>query len=177
MKFTETTFNGLYVIEPELIKDVRGTFARTFCKKEFERINFVKDFVQVNRSFNYKKGTLRGMHYQAPPHAETKLIGCLAGAVFDVAVDLREDSNTYLNWYGIELSGKNMKMLFIPEGFAHGYVTLEDNTELIYHHTEFFDPHFEKRIHYKDPRISINWPVSIDKISDKDNNAPFLKSI
>ena len=177
MKFTETTFNGLYVIEPELIKDVRGTFTRTFCKKEFESINFNKDFVQVNRSFNYKKGTLRGMHYQAPPHAETKLIGCLAGAVFDVAVDLRKDSKTHLKWFGIELSGKNMKMLFIPEGFAHGYVTLEDNTELIYHHTEYFDPLCEKRIHYKDPSISINWPVPIDIISDKDNNTPFLKSI
>ncbi|MEP7145904.1 MAG: dTDP-4-dehydrorhamnose 3,5-epimerase [bacterium] len=176
MNFIETKLKDLYVIEPEAFRDERGIFARTYCKKEFAQINFDKEIVQINFSYNNIKGTLRGLHYQPAPYEETKLIRCTSGKVFDVAVDLRKSSDTYLDWYGIELSPENMRMILIPGGFAHGFITLKDNSGLIYHHTEYYNPSAEKGIRYDDKTINIEWPVEITVISDKDNNYEFIKN-
>lgn len=174
MKFIETKLKGLYVVEPELLSDERGKFARTYCKKEFAEINFDKEFVQMNFSLNYKKGTLRGMHYQTAPYEETKLIRCISGKVFDVAVDLRKNSGTYLQWFGTELSKENSKMMFIPEGFAHGFLTLEDNSELIYHHTQYFNPSAERGIRYDDKSVNIQFPGEVLIVSEKDRSYPLI---
>lgn len=174
MKFTETKLKGLYVIEPEILSDERGRFARTYCKKEFAKINFEKEFVQMNFSVNYKKGTLRGMHYQLPPYEETKLIRCISGKVFDVAIDLRKNSGTYLQWFGTELSKDNSKMILIPEGFAHGFLTLEDNSELIYHHTEYYNPSAERGIRYDDKSVNIKFPGEVLIVSEKDKSYPII---
>jgi len=130
----------------------------------------------MNFSFNKKKGTLRGMHYQEAPFEETKLIRCTSGKVFDVAVDLRKNSDTYLKWFGAELSRENLRMILIPGGFAHGFITLEDNSELIYHHTEYYNPSAEKGIRYDDKTVNIKWPAEVRVISDKDKSYPFIKN-
>jgi dTDP-4-dehydrorhamnose 3,5-epimerase len=174
MVFQKTPLAGLYLLEPRIIRDERGLFARTFCKKEFAEIGFDKDFVQFNHSFNSKKGTLRGMHFQLAPFAETKLIRCVEGRVFDVAVDLRKDSKTYLQYFGVELSKENMFSILIPEGFAHGFQTLEDNSALIYHHTEYYTPNVDSGILYNDPALAINWPLGISIISQKDTSYSLL---
>jgi dTDP-4-dehydrorhamnose 3,5-epimerase len=174
MVFQKTPLAGLYLLEPRIIRDERGLFARTFCKKEFAEIGFDKDFVQFNHSFNSKKGTLRGMHFQLAPFAETKLIRCVEGRVFDVAVDLRKDSKTYLQYFGVELSKENMLSILIPEGFAHGFQTLEDNSALIYHHTEYYTPNVDSGILYNDPALAINWPLEISIISQKDTSYSLL---
>lgn len=174
MKFISTGFKELYVIEPLSQRDERGSFTRLYCEKEFSEINFLKKFVQVNSSFNVKKGTLRGLHYQLPPFEETKLIKCVSGKVFDVVVDIREKSATYLKWFGVELSKQNMKMILIPDGFAHGFLTLEDNTELIYCHTEFYNPSAERGICYNDEVLNIQWPSDIIKVSEKDRKYPLI---
>ncbi len=176
MKFIETRIKDLYVIEVDAYKDSRGMFTRTYCKKEFAQINFDKEFVQINFSFNKSKGTLRGMHYQEVPFEETKLIRCSSGKVFDVAIDLRKNSGTYLEWFGTDLSRENMRMILIPGGFAHGFITLEDDSELIYHHTEYHNPSSERGIRYEDKTINIKWPVEVTTISDKDNNYPLIKN-
>ncbi len=175
MNFIDTELQGLYLIELNILKDDRGLFARTYCKNEFASIGFAKEFVQMNHSINNKRGTLRGMHFQLPPVQETKLIRCVVGKVFDVAIDLRKGSETYLKWFGAELSKDNMKMIFIPEGFAHGFITLEDNTELIYCHTEFYNPAFESGIRHDDSTINIQWPIEAVIISEKDKNYPLIK--
>lgn len=175
MNFVETGFKDLYLVEIQPLHDDRGFFSRTYCKNEFNQINFSGEFVQINLSSNTKKGTLRGMHYQLPPHEERKLIRCNAGKVFDVVVDMRRGSNTYLKWYSCELSKENMKMILIPSGFAHGFITLEDNTELIYHHTEFYNPSSEGGLRYNDKLLNIDWPLEITSISEKDRNYPLLK--
>ena len=175
MNFLTTSLEGSYIIELLPFSDSRGWFARTYCKKEFAEIGFDKEFVQMNFSFNKKKGTLRGMHYQETPFEETKLIRCTSGKVFDVAVDLRKNSDTYLKWFGTELSRKNLKMILIPGGFAHGFITLKDNSELIYHHTEYYNPLAEKGIRYDDKTLNIEWPVDVSVISDKDKSYPFIK--
>lgn len=174
MEFIETNFNGLYCIRNNKIEDERGFFARTFCKREFEKISFFKDFVQFNHSDNAKKGTLRGMHYQSMPHVETKLIRCLKGSVLDVAVDIRKDSPTFLKYFAIELNEENMISILIPEGFAHGFQTLDNNSILIYHHTEYYNQHVEAGIRYNDPSIGINWPLPIVNLSNKDKNYPLI---
>jgi dTDP-4-dehydrorhamnose 3,5-epimerase len=146
-------------------------FARAFCKKEFESINHNKEFVQINHSLTLKKGTIRGLHYQKPPHSETKLIRCISGSVFDVVVDLRKNSPTRLKWIGVELSKSELKMIYIPDGCAHGFQTLEDNSELLYHHTEYYTPEAEASIRFDNKAININWPLEVADISDKDNNS------
>ena len=176
MKFIETKIKELYVVEPGAFKDERGLFARTYCKKEFAQIKFDKEFVQMNLSVNKIRGTLRGLHYQEAPFEETKLIRCSSGSVFDVAVDLRKNSETYLSWFGTYLTKENMRMMLIPGGFAHGFITLEDDSELIYHHTEYYNPSAERGIRYDDKTINIQWPAEVSKISDKDNNYPFVKN-
>ncbi len=168
MNFIETPLKGLYLIEPELIKDDRGFFTRIYCKKQFLTIGFEKDFVQFNHSFNIKKGTIRGLHYQKPPFAETKLIRCIEGGVFDVAVDLRKNSPTYLKSFGVELSSLNKLCILIPEGFAHGFQTLANDTSLLYHHSDFHSSNSEGGIRFDDPELNINWPLSVNNISTRD---------
>lgn len=174
MRFSETPLKGSYIIELTPFADTRGWFARTFCKNEFSQIGHAKEWVQLNHSFTNIKGSIRGMHFQYPPHTETKMVRCIAGAVFDVIIDLRKDSDTFLQYFGATLSPQNKKMLYIPDGFAHGFQTLEDNTELIYHHTAFYTPAAEGGIRYDDPKVGINWILSNTDISNRDNQHPYL---
>jgi len=168
MIFKETSLQGAFVIEPQIYQDNRGQFLRYFCEKEFEKIGFKKKFVQLNHSITNKKGTIRGMHYQIAPLQEAKLVKCIKGKIFDVIIDLRKDSPSFLNWFGIELSEQNKIMLFIPEGFAHGFQTLEENCELLYHHSEFYSPEYEAGIIYNDPLIKIEWKLPVSEISERD---------
>jgi dTDP-4-dehydrorhamnose 3,5-epimerase len=174
MKFQETVLDGVFVIDFLKNEDNRGSFTRTFCKKEFATIGFSKEFVQINHSFNTTKGTLRGLHFQKMPFTESKLIRCIHGKVFDIVVDIRENSRTFLKYFGVELSLEKMNAIFIPEGFAHGYQTLEDNSALIYHHSQFYAPEFDGGIRFNDPILNINWPMPAINLSDKDKNYSFI---
>jgi len=175
MRFRETKIRGLYIIEPELKVDKRGYFSRVFCKKEFAKIGLNFGIVQVNRSLNLKKGTLRGMHFQKPPKAEDKIIQCIKGIVYDVAVDLRENSPTYGHWAAVELSEKNKRMFLVPKGFAHGFQTLTDNCEVLYFTSEFYSPEYESGIRWNDPFFNIKWPIKPTNISEKDKNWPLIE--
>lgn len=172
MKITETPLLDAWVVDLDLLQDARGFFARTFCAREFEAQGLKPVVAQGNVSFNHKEGTLRGMHYQVPPAAETKLVRCTAGAIYDVIIDLRADSPTYLQHFGIELTAENRKALYVPEMFAHGYLTLSDGAEVIYQVGEFYSPGYERGIRYDDARFGIDWPAAINVISDKDANWP-----
>lgn len=174
MKFIETPLKGLYVVEPKKVEDQRGLFARTFCKKEFSEIGFEKELVQFNYSFNLKKGTTRGMHYQNKPFSETKLIRCVQGRVYDVAIDIRRGSSTFLQSFGVELSQENMLSMFIPEGFAHGFQTLEDQSSLIYHHSEYYNPEADAGLLYNDGALNIDWPLEAVNVSEKDKSYPII---
>jgi len=174
MKFTETPLKGSFIIGLEPFSDERGWFARTFCKNEFEQIGHDKEWVQLNHSVTYKKGSIRGMHFQYPPHSEIKMVRCTSGAIYDVIIDLRNGSPSFLRWFGAELSAANKQMLYIPEGFAHGFQTLEENCELIYHHTSFYTPGAEGGIRYDDPQVGINWKLPVTDISERDKNHPAL---
>jgi len=171
MIFTETKLKGLYIIEIEPVSDERGFFARALCKNEFEKHGLCADFVQHNISNNISKGTVRGLHYQLHPHEEIKVVRCLRGVIFDVAVDMRQDSATYKQWVSIELSEENRKALYVPKGFAHGYQTLLDNSTVFYLASEFYNKEFERGAYWKDTDLDIKWPI-IDNviISEKDNN-------
>ena len=158
MIFTETKLAGAFVIEPERVEDERGFFARTWCVREFEERGLNTRLVQCNISFNKQKGTLRGMHFQIEPHAETKLVRCTMGAMYDVIVDVRPDSPTLGRWVAVELSADNRKMLYIPEGFAHGFQTLVDNTEVFYQMAEFYHPESARGLRWDDPVLGIAWP-------------------
>ena len=170
MIFLETILKGVYVIELEKIEDVRGFFARSWCEKEFENQGLNSKLVQCNISFNEKKGTIRGMHYQDKPYEEVKLVRCTKGAIYDVIIDLRENSTTFKQWISIQLTEGNRKMLYIPEGFAHGFQTLEDNTEVFYQMSEFFNPDASKGYRWNDKSFLIDWPIENKIISFKDNN-------
>jgi dTDP-4-dehydrorhamnose 3,5-epimerase len=170
MIFKETKLRDAYIIEIEKLEDKRGFFARTWCKNEFESHHLNSQMVQTNVSFNNKKGTLRGMHYQVAPFEETKLVRCTRGSIYDVIIDLRPESPTYKQWVGIELTSENYKMLYIPGNFAHGFQTLEDNTEVIYQVSQFYSPGYEGGIRYNDPAFHIQWPMEVQVISDKDKN-------
>jgi dTDP-4-dehydrorhamnose 3,5-epimerase len=170
MEFSPTHIAGLYTISVKKLIDERGVFARTYCKNEFKAIGFGKEFVQFNHSLNKRKGTLRGMHFQQPPFAETKLIRCVQGTVYDVAIDLRKGSPTFLQAFGVELSEENMLSVLIPEGFAHGFQTLEDNSALIYHHTEFYTAQADAGIRFDDPALGLQWPLPPIAVSEKDKN-------
>jgi dTDP-4-dehydrorhamnose 3,5-epimerase len=176
MIFTETILKGSYEITLTPHGDNRGWFARTYCKNEFEQIGHHAEWVQINHSFSAQKGTVRGMHFQHPPYAEVKMLRCIAGSVYDVIVDLRKDSPTFLKWCGTELSAANKKILYIPAGFAHGFQTLSDDAELIYHHTEFYTPAAEAGIGYNDPAINIVWPLPVSELSVRDTNHPLIDS-
>jgi dTDP-4-dehydrorhamnose 3,5-epimerase len=170
MTFTETKLNGAYVIEIQKLEDTRGFFARTWCKNEFERHGLISYLMQANISFSNKKGTLRGMHYQIAPNQESKLVRCTKGAIYDVIIDLRPNSLTYKQWLGTELTAENYKMLYVPESFAHGFQTLENDTEVIYQVSQFYAPQSERGVRYNDPAFGIKWPVDVQVITDKDNN-------
>ena len=174
MKFTETPLRGSYIIELSPIIDDRGWFARTYCKQEFEQIGHNSDWLQLNHSFTSRKGAIRGMHFQYPPHQEIKMVRCVAGNVFDVIIDLREGSPTLFKWFGTELSAANKRMLYIPIGFAHGFQTLADDCELIYHHSSYYTPGAEGGVRYNDARINIGWPLPVADISARDQAHPLL---
>jgi len=176
MKFIKTKLEGAYIIEIEKITDERGFFARSWCAKEFTEHGLNSKLVQCNISFNQKKGTLRGMHYQAKPYEEAKLVRCTQGAIYDVIIDIRLDSPTFKQWLGIELTAENQQMLYIPEGFAHGFQTLVDNTEVFYQMSEFYYAESARGIRWDDPQIGIKWLITDNLIiSDKDLSYPIFQ--
>lgn len=174
MKIKTTSFKGLLLIEAEPHQDSRGQFARIFCQQELKNALNDKNIAQMNLSETSNKGAIRGMHYQSPPDTETKIIRCLKGKVFDVAIDLRKDSPSFLKWFGIELSATNNLSILIPDGFAHGFQTLEDNCELLYLHTAPYKPAAEGGVRYNDPMINISWPYPPSEISQRDKNHPLI---
>lgn len=168
MIFTETKLEGAYVIDLERRDDERGFFARTFCQREFEEKNLNPVIAQANTAFNRRKGTLRGMHFQFPPAAETKLVRCARGAILDIIVDLRPESPTYLEHLAVELTDDNRRALYVPERFAHGYQALEDRTETTYQVGEFYAPSAEGGLRFDDPALGLRWPLPVTEISEKD---------
>lgn len=170
MKFTETPLPGAYLIELEKRGDDRGFFARAFCENEFAGQKLSNRFVQVNNSLSAQKGTLRGMHYQLSPKAETKLVRCIRGALHDVILDLRKDSPTFGQSFGADLTAENRRMMYVPKGFAHGFITLEDNTEAFYFVDEFYAPDRERGVRFNDPKFNIQWPTKPIVLSEKDMN-------
>ena len=172
MKFHPLPLNGAYLIEPEKREDERGFFARLFCQKLFQKEGLYSEFPQCNFSNNPKKGTLRGLHYQTPPFEEVKLVRCIAGAIYDCIVDLRLDSKTYLQWTGVELRAEPLQLLYVPKGFAHGFLTLEEETQVFYQVSTPYHPGSEKGLCYQDPAIGIQWPFSPSVISKKDQDHP-----
>jgi dTDP-4-dehydrorhamnose 3,5-epimerase len=175
MKFIETTLKGAFVIDLEKHEDERGFFARAWCQKEFEAHGIYRLPVQTNMSYNKKAGTIRGMHYQAAPNQESKLIRCINGAVYDVIIDLRKDSPTYKQWVGIELNTENRKMVFVPEDFAHGFLALKDHSEVMYQVSAFYNFESERIIRYDDPSFDIKWPIEVTVVSEKDITTPNFK--
>jgi len=176
LKISETRLAGAYIIEPELLKDERGFFARTFCRGELQALNLESDIEQCSISFNAKKGTLRGLHYQITPHEEVKIVRCTMGAVFDVIVDLRPNSATFRRWTGVELSEENRQMVYVPRGFAHGFQTLRDDTELQYQISVGHAPASARGIRWDDPKLAIQWPLPVTRVSENDRSHPFLSS-
>ena len=176
MKIQPLNLAGAFTIELAPIADDRGSFRRVFCQREFRQIRPDIEFVQINMSENKSRGTVRGLHYQRAPSAEAKLVSCISGRVLDVIVDIRRGSPTFLKHVTIELSPENNRLVFIPEGFAHGFQTLCDDSRLMYFHTQFYDPEREAGIHYADPAVSIAWPLDDVVVSDKDQARPPLSS-
>lgn len=174
MLFDKTELDGVFIIQLELKADERGFFARSFCKRELEQIGLQNDFVQCNISFNHQKGTLRGLHYQAHPYGEVKIVSCRRGAIYDVIVDVRKNSATYGKWISIELTEQNNKSIYIPEGFAHGFQTLSDNSEVSYHMGNYYYPSAASGIRWNDPQLGIMWPSAEIIISEQDKNLPGL---
>lgn len=174
MKFIQTPLNGSFLIEIEEIKDERGFFARTWNKQIFEKHGLNTNLEQCNVSYNKKKGTLRGMHFQISPYQEVKIVRCTKGRIFDVIIDLRSKSPTYKKWTSFELTEKNHKLIYVPEGFAHGLMTLEDDTEIFYQVSQKYMPEFERIIKWNDPTFNISWPMSPKVISEKDKSAKFF---
>ena len=172
MIFIPTALDGASLIELAPAGDERGFFARAFCRREFEAHGLNPNLAQCNLSFNKSRGTLRGMHYQLAPHAEVKLIRCTRGAIYDVIVDLRPQSRTFKQWMGVELTSDNHAMLYVPEGFAHGYLTLEENTEVFYQVSEFYSKEYERGVRWNDAAFGIEWPIEPAIISDKDRRHP-----
>lgn len=173
MKFTQTKLKGAYIIELEKLEDNRGFFARAWCEKEFKAQGLSENIVQANVAFNKQKGILRGMHRQIHPAEEVKLVRCTRGSVFDAIVDLRQQSETYKQWIGVELTAENHKALYVPEGFGHGYLTLEDNSEVFYQVSRFYSPEHERGVRWNDPAFGIEWPEMDEYlISDKDQAWP-----
>jgi dTDP-4-dehydrorhamnose 3,5-epimerase len=174
MIFEEAPLQGAFVVGLEERRDDRGFFARTFCAREFEDHGLKPVVAQANVSFNHAAGTMRGLHYQAPPAAETKLVRCTAGVIWDVIVDIRPGSPTYMQHFGIELSAANRRALYVPEMFAHGYLSMTDGAEVVYSVGEFYTPGVEGGYRYDDPALGIDWPMAVTVISEKDANWPLI---
>jgi dTDP-4-dehydrorhamnose 3,5-epimerase len=172
MKFTPTDLAGAWLVDVEPAADERGFFARTWCRREFAEHGIDCDFVQASVSYNRAAGTLRGMHFQRAPHDETKLVRCVRGAIHDVIVDIRPGSATYGRWIGVELSAENRRGLLVPQGFAHGFVTLEDDTEVFYLISAYYTPGHAGGLRYDDPALAIEWPIGAKVIADKDRRWP-----
>ena len=175
MIFTQTSLPGAYMNEPERHVDERGFFARIWCAKELEERGLKSRLLQSNVGFNYRKGTLRGLHFQKSPAAEVKIVRCTRGAVFDVIVDLRPDSASYREWFAVELSFEKRNMIYVPEGFAQGYMTLEDDSEIYYHTSEYFAPDAVCGVRYDDPAFGIKWPLAATVVSTQDRHWPLLE--
>ena len=174
MHFKQLPLEGAYLIDPDPFKDNRGLFARVFCRQELKEIGHTKGIAQINHSVTVQKGAIRGMHFQHPPKAEIKIVKCLRGSVFDVIIDFRRNSSTFLKWHGEVLSDKNLKMIYIPEGFAHGFQTLEENCELLYLHTEFYSSKHEGVVRFDEPMVGIEWPLPVTEVSRRDQTHPYL---
>jgi dTDP-4-dehydrorhamnose 3,5-epimerase len=172
MIFTETRLKNAFLIDPERFEDERGFFARSWCELEFRNNGIEIKFVQCNISFNKKMGTLRGIHYQASPYEEARLIRCTMGAIYDVIVDLRPNSLTYKKWISTELTSDNRRMIYVPKGFAHGFLTLTDNSEIFYMMSEYYAPGFNRGIKWNDPVLGITWPTDVRVISSQDKSYP-----
>ena len=177
MIFTETELNGAYIIDIDPMSDERGFFARTFCRHEFEDRGLHADYVQCSVSFNKLKGTLRGMHYQAAPYEEIKLIRATMGSIYDVIVDIRPGSSTFGHWVAVELSAENRRMLYVPKGFAHGFQTLEDNVEVFYQMSEYHHPEAARGVRWDDPDMHLTWPLSPIAMSDRDRALSCLRAL
>jgi dTDP-4-dehydrorhamnose 3,5-epimerase len=174
MRFTPTTLSGAYLIDLEPHSDARGFFARSFCRREFEAQGLLGDVDQCNVAFTALKGTIRGLHYGVPPSAETKIIRCTRGAIYDVMVDMRPDSPTYRQHFGIELSAENRRAVYVPPMFAHGYEALMDGTEVTYLMRGFYEDGSEVGLRYDDPSLNIQWPAVITMVSEKDRSWPLV---
>lgn len=172
MVFQETKLKGAYIIDLERLEDARGFFARTWCQREFLEHGLNPRLVQCNLSYNQKKGTFRGMHYQVAPHEEAKLIRCSRGSLYDIIIDLRPDSPTFKEHLAVTLTADNRTMLYVPEQFAHGFITLEDHTEIFYQMSEFYAPHCARGFRWNDPAFDIQLPIEVAVISDQDRNCP-----
>jgi dTDP-4-dehydrorhamnose 3,5-epimerase len=175
--FTETKLRGAFIIDLERKEDSRGFFARAFCRREFEAHGLKTGIVQANIAHNIAKGTLRGMHFQYPPMSETKLVRCTRGAILDIIVDLRPESETYLQHVAVELTEGNHRALYVPERFAHGYQVLRDNTDTSYEVGQFYSPKNESGLMYNDPRLRLVWPSEVTVLSEKDRKFPLLQEI
>lgn len=176
MIFTPTTLEGSWLIELQPRKDSRGWFARAYCREEFEKAGLRTDWVQANHSYTVQQGSIRGLHFQHPPHAEIKLVRCIAGSVFDVIVDIRHNSPTFLQWFGVTLSAENQSMLYIPQGFAHGFQSLTPHSELLYQVSAYYAPQAEAGLRFDDPRLNIHWPLPLADISEKDRQHSLLSA-
>ncbi len=174
---SETELDGVLIIEPKVFGDNRGWFMETYSRRDFEDAGITAEFVQDNRSFSSKKGIIRGLHFQRNPMCQAKLLTCLKGEILDVAVDLRKDSPTYKKWISVKLTAENKKQIFIPKGFAHGFLTLTDDVEIMYKCDELYSPECDGGIRFDDPEIGVEWGVENPILSEKDKNAPFLKDI
>lgn len=175
LNFTQTPLQGAFIIEPNPFVDQRGFFARIFCVEELKQYGLRCTIAQANHSKSIGRGTIRGLHYQLPPYAETKIIKCIKGRIFDVIVDVRKGSATFLQWFGVELSEENKKMLYVPEGFAHGFQALEEEVEIIYLVTNYYVPQAERGVRFNDQKIGIQWPITETVItSEKDRNIPLI---
>jgi len=172
MQFFDTSLPGVHLIELEKIRDDRGYFARTWCKEEFEAHGLNPAMLQMNLGFSYRKGTVRGMHFQLPPYGEAKLVRCNRGSLYDVIVDLRPDSPTYCEWFGMKLTAENGSMLYVPPGCAHGYQTLDDNTELQYLTSQVYQRDYARGVRFDDPVFNIQWPTDVTVVSEADRNWP-----
>ena len=174
MRFEQTTIAGVYIINIDPVEDVRGFFARLWCRDEAMSRGLVADFAQTSVSFNARVGTTRGMHYQAAPHQEVKLVRCTAGAIYDVVIDLRPDSPTYAKWFAAELTARNRRTIYVPKGVAHGFQTLRPDTEVLYHISEAYIPQLAGGVRWNDPLFAIDWPRVPTVISDRDSSYPDL---
>jgi dTDP-4-dehydrorhamnose 3,5-epimerase len=177
MIFTTTALKDALIVDVEEKHDHRGFFARSFCAQEFMAHGLKPTVAQCNISFNHKQGTVRGMHYQVSPATETKLVRCTKGAIYDVIIDMRPDSPTFLSHFGVELSADNHRALYVPEMFAHGYQTLTDDAEVVYQVSEFYTPGYERGLRYSDPFFNIAWPLPVTEVSEKDLNWTLLEMI